>query len=92
MVSWLLTGALAMAADKGGSSCTEGVDLNHADSGTLVHYLRGVGESRARAIVDYREANGPFLTTDEIIEVEGVSLRIWENNRDILRVEVDSGF
>ena len=46
------------------------VDLNTADL-TLLDALPGVGPGRARAIVGYREANGPFHAVQELARVPG---------------------
>jgi competence ComEA-like helix-hairpin-helix protein len=46
------------------------VDLNSADVASL-DSLPGVGPSRARAIVRYREANGPFRAVQELARVSG---------------------
>lgn len=60
------------------------VDLNSADSQTLARELHGVGEAKARAIVDYREANGAFTSVDELLEVKGIGTAILERNRERL--------
>ena len=36
------------------------VNVNKADAETIARELQGVGPSKARAIVEYRETNGPF--------------------------------
>lgn len=46
------------------------VDLNTADV-TMLDALPGVGPGRARAIVGYREANGPFHAVQELARVPG---------------------
>jgi competence ComEA-like helix-hairpin-helix protein len=46
------------------------VDLNSADVASL-DSLPGVGPSRARAIVRYRETNGPFRAVQELARVSG---------------------
>lgn len=48
------------------------VDLNTADIEALCT-LPDVGESRARAIVDYRVNNGWFASVDDAVNVEGVT-------------------
>ncbi|MEX6503020.1 ComEA family DNA-binding protein [Pseudomonas zhanjiangensis] len=63
------------------------IDLNSADAATLQRELSGIGESKARAIVAYREANGPFVSVDELLEVKGIGQAILSKNRDKLRVD-----
>ncbi len=52
-------------------SGTEPVDLNLADA-SLLDALPGVGPARARAIVEYRQANGPFRAVQELSRVPGI--------------------
>ena len=47
------------------------VDLNTATAEEL-DTLPGIGESLARRIIAYREANGPFGSIEEIMEVSGI--------------------
>lgn len=47
------------------------IDLNHASAEELT-VLPGVGAVTAQAIVDYREANGPFSSLEELLLVPGV--------------------
>jgi len=60
------------------------VDLNAADAETLAATLKGVGLSKAKAIVAYREMYGPFASIDELTEVKGIGGAILERNRDRL--------
>lgn len=62
------------------------VDLNGADAPTLQRELAGVGEAKAKAIVAYRDSNGPFTSVDELLEVKGIGRAILERNRDKLEV------
>lgn len=57
------------------------VNLNTADAETLARELKGVGTAKAKAIVDYREAHGPFNTVDELLEVKGIGTSILDSNR-----------
>jgi competence ComEA-like helix-hairpin-helix protein len=52
-------------------SMSEPVDLNLADASSL-DALPGVGPARARAIVEYRQANGPFRAVQELSRVPGI--------------------
>jgi len=62
------------------------IDLNSADAITLQQALNGVGEVKAKAIVEYRKAHGPFASVDELLEVKGIGPSILEKNRSKLRV------
>jgi competence protein ComEA len=64
------------------------VDLNQADAPTLQRELAGVGEAKAKAkaIVAYRESNGPFASVDELLEVKGIGKAILDKNREKLEV------
>ena len=56
------------------------VDLNTADVDALCT-LPGVGESRARAIISYREQNGPFEHVSDAANVPGLTEAVvdsWE--------------
>jgi len=61
------------------------VNVNTADAATLASELKGVGEKTAQAIVEYREANGPFQSLDDLKNVRGVGDKVIENNRDDIR-------
>ncbi|UVL17967.1 ComEA family DNA-binding protein [Pseudomonas sp. B21-023] len=63
------------------------IDLNKADSQTLQKALDGIGQAKAQAIIAYREANGPFTSVDELLEIKGIGSALLERNRDRLTVE-----
>lgn len=61
------------------------VNVNTADADTIARELRGVGPAKARAIVTYREENGPFETVEDLLKVQGIGPKVLEDNRkDIL--------
>ncbi|MFJ4544060.1 ComEA family DNA-binding protein [Pseudomonas sp. NPDC088885] len=62
------------------------LDLNDADAATLQKELSGVGAAKAKAIVAYRETNGPFASVDELLEVKGIGKAILDRNREKLEV------
>ncbi|MFC4727840.1 ComEA family DNA-binding protein [Coralloluteibacterium thermophilus] len=66
----------AMAADK--------VDINSADAATLERVLVGVGPAKARDIVAYREAHGPFRSADQLAAIKGIGLATVDRNRDLI--------
>lgn len=63
------------------------IDINSADLETLVRELNGVGKAKAQAIIEYREAHGPFATVDELLEVKGIGMAILEKNLNKLIVK-----
>ncbi|WEA21884.1 ComEA family DNA-binding protein [Pseudomonas juntendi] len=63
------------------------LDLNKADALTLQNELNGIGKAKAEAIVAYREANGPFASVDELLEIKGIGNALLERNRDKVMVE-----
>jgi competence protein ComEA len=65
------------------------VNVNTADAETISAELQGVGISKAIAIVEYRKANGPFKSVDDLALVKGIGARTVEINRD--NILLDSG-
>ncbi|HDS1736305.1 ComEA family DNA-binding protein [Pseudomonas sp. BP8] len=63
------------------------LNLNTAEALTLQQELNGIGKAKAEAIVAYREANGPFTSVDELLEIKGIGNALLERNRDKLKVE-----
>lgn len=62
------------------------VDINTADTTTLAT-LSGVGQSKAQAIVDYRNTHGPFTSTEDLANVKGIGRRTVDKNADRLTVQ-----
>ena len=61
------------------------VNLNTAGKEELMT-LSGIGESRADAIIAYREANGPFGSVEEIMNIEGIKEKMFEKIRGSIEV------
>jgi competence protein ComEA len=57
------------------------VNINKADAATIAKSLDGIGQSKADAIVAYRDANGPFKSTDDLTQVKGIGKATLERNR-----------
>ena len=62
------------------------VDINTADAETISAELDGVGLTKARAIVEYREKYGPFKTPEDLSLVKGIGARTVEINKKNIRV------
>ena len=61
------------------------VDLNRAEA-WLLEALPGIGESRAKAIIAYRQQNGPFQNIGELIKVRGIGATIYEQIKHLITV------
>ena len=61
------------------------INLNTATLEELSQ-LELIGETKAQAIIDYREENGKFRKVEEIMNVNGISVTIFEKNIDKLTV------
>lgn len=58
------------------------VDLNTATAEELAAALKGVGLSKAKAIVRYRTEIGPFRDVQELEEVKGIGPRTVAHNKN----------
>ncbi|PYG01598.1 competence protein ComEA [Georgenia satyanarayanai] len=61
------------------------VDLNSADLADL-DTLPGVGPAIAQRILEWREANGPFHSVEELLEVSGIGPATLDKLRERVRV------
>jgi len=91
LAGFLLIGAGTMVsdvnamADENATQATvsieKTVNINTADAETLALALDGVGMSRARDIIAYREEHGEFTTIEQLTEVRGIGAATLERNR-----------
>ena len=72
--------------EKGESARPQKVDVNRAGA-WLLQALPGIGEGRARLIVDYRTRNGPFRSVDDLLKIEGFGKSVVDKIRDYATVE-----
>ena len=70
----------------GGQSTTGPIDLNTA-SAELLESLPGIGPVRAGDIVADRGVNGPFLTVEQIMRVQGIGATTYTNILDLVSVD-----
>jgi competence protein ComEA len=66
------------------------VDINTADATTLAAEIKGVGDKRAQAIVQYREDHGKFKSVDDLANVKGIGNKTVDANRSNLTVSNES--
>lgn len=51
------------------------IDINSADEEMLTN-LPGVGPRTATRITDYRKANGPFKSVDDLLNIKGIGPKV----------------
>ena len=76
----LLAIALLGAALVAGAA--DRVNLNTADAQALAAGMDGIGPSKAQAIVEWREQNGPFRSVDDLLLVRGIGQSTLDKNRE----------
>lgn len=80
-----LTALKLYVPEEGAGPGLQKVDINRAEA-WLLDALPNIGPSRAQAIIDYREENGPFRSIDEITNVDGIGTATFEQIRDLITV------
>ncbi|MBN1378393.1 MAG: helix-hairpin-helix domain-containing protein [Gammaproteobacteria bacterium] len=63
------------------------ININTADAQTLAAELKGIGDKKAQAIVDYRSEHGAFKSVDDLSEVKGIGDKFLQDNADRIIVE-----
>ena len=61
------------------------ININTASVSELMT-LDGIGEVKAKAIVEYRTENGDFKSIDDLVLVSGIGEKTLEKNRDRITV------
>ena len=61
------------------------VNINTADK-TALMTLPGIGQSKAEALFQYREAHGRFSSVEEIMNVDGIKEGVFNKIKDSIKV------
>jgi len=61
------------------------ININKATAGELDR-LPGIGPAKAQAIIDYRNQNGAFKTTEDIQKVKGIKAGTFSQVKDFIKV------
>ena len=61
------------------------IDINNADVDMLMS-LPGIGEKTAQKIGDYRKANGPFKSIDDLLNVKGIGPKVLNKIRPLVKI------
>ena len=86
MTKWILASLLAFLIALP-VLAAEQVNINTATAQEIAEALNGIGLSKAEKIVEYRDANGPFVHIDELVNVKGIGLRTVDKNRDVIALD-----
>ena len=62
------------------------VNINTADK-EILSSLPGVGPVIADRIIENREKNGPFKTSEEITKIKGIGEKTFQKIKDLITVE-----
>ena len=79
---WMQSGSEGQVRDEEDSDT---VNINTAGIDKLIT-LPGIGESRAKAIIAYREEKGAFKNTEDIMNVSGIKEASYSKIKDYIRV------
>jgi len=82
LITLLATGLFTMWA-----WAAQPVNVNSASAEEIAEALKGVGMSKAEAIVSYRSEHGQFKHIDELVNVKGIGIRTVDINREYILLE-----
>lgn len=81
-----VTAALAVAA-AGTPTTPQGVVNVNTATAEQLQLLPRIGPAMAQRILDFRDSNGPFQSTDELIAVRGIGERSLEQLRPFVSTD-----
>jgi len=67
-------------------SSSKYININTADEATL-DSLPGIGASKAKNIIAYRESNGGFKSVEELMQIEGIKEGVYNKIKDMITVK-----
>lgn len=78
-------GLTSSPSDPGGAKQGK-INLNKADE-TQLQNLPGIGPSKAAAILEYRETNGPFKSVEDLKNISGIGDKTFEKLKDLITIQ-----
>lgn len=63
------------------------VNVNTASAEEIAEALKGIGQTKAEAIVMYRNEHGAFEHIDELVNVKGIGVRTVDINREYILLD-----
>ncbi len=61
------------------------ININTADADELTR-LYGIGEKRAEDIIEFRKTHGRFVTTEDLMRIDGISRAMFEQIKEFITV------
>lgn len=80
-----LTQVSLIIPDPASAPLPQRIDINRAEAWLLVA-LPGIGDTRARDIIAYREQNGPFRSTSDLLKVKGIGQTTLDKIKNFITV------
>ena len=81
-----LTNDACINYESNSSISTDKININKATLEELIK-LPGIGESKAKSIISYREKNNGFKSTEEIKQVEGIGDNLYAQIEKVITTE-----
>lgn len=81
-----ITGSSQDSPAAGAEASSGKININTADIEGLMR-IPGIGESKARKIIEYREKNGSFGSAEDLMKVPGIKKASFEKMKDFVTVE-----
>ncbi|MBW1980296.1 MAG: ComEA family DNA-binding protein [Deltaproteobacteria bacterium] len=72
-----------------GTICAQEQEKININTATVeqLSTLKRIGPSYAQRIVEYRAAHGPFQKPEDIMQVKGIGMRTYEENKELITCE-----
>jgi competence protein ComEA len=77
--------AAETASDEEAASTDGKVNINTADAAALMT-LPGIGESKAKSILTYRQEHGDFSSGEELMNIPGIKEGVYSKIKDSITV------
>ena len=81
MVAWVISILVFILLPLASAQASEKININTASAQELTE-LKYIGDKVAERIVQYRDEHGPFKSPDDITNVRGIGIKIFEANKD----------
>ena len=85
-ISEYAAGGQESGEDNSSSEADNKVNINTADETKLMS-LPGIGQAKAKSIIDYRNKNGSFKATEDLMNIPGIKEGLFSKIEDLITVK-----